>query len=89
ECLVQLAYAIGIAEPVSVSVNTYGTGTISDVALAQIVQEVFDCTPEGIIQRFDLKKPIFRNTAAYGHFGRNEFSWEKLEYVDILKEKAK
>ena len=72
--LVQLAYAIGVAEPVSVNVNTYGTGTKSDAELAELVSEVFDCKPASIIKRFDLRKPIFRNTAAYGHFGRPRIS---------------
>ena len=84
ECLVQVAYAIGVADPVSVSVNTYGTGKVSDMELAKAVNKVFDLTPEGIISRLDLKKPIFRNTAAYGHFGRNGFTWENLDYVDEL-----
>lgn len=84
-CLIQLAYAIGVAEPVSINVNTYGTGKISDDKLAAIVEELFDCTPSGIIKRLDLKKPIFSKTAAYGHFGRDEFSWEKLDFVDKLK----
>ena len=84
ECLVQVAYAIGVADPVSVSVNTYGTGKVKDTELAKAVNKVFDLTPAGIIDRLDLKKPIFRNTAAYGHFGRNEFSWEKLDYVDEI-----
>lgn len=84
-CLVQLAYAIGIAEPVSIYVNTYGTGKLSDTRLAQIVGELFDCTPAGIIKRLDLKKPVFSRTAVYGHFGRDEFTWEQLDYVDKLK----
>src|SRR6056297_516313 len=84
ECLVQVAYAIGVADPVSVSVNTYGTGKVSDMELARAVNKVFDLTPEGIISRLDLKKPIFRNTAAYGHFGRSGFTWENLDYVDEL-----
>lgn len=82
--LVQLAYAIGIAEPVSVNVNTYGTGKMSDVSLAALVQKTFDCTPAAIIERFGLRKPIFRKTAAYGHFGRPEFPWEQLDYVNKL-----
>lgn len=84
ECLVQVAYAIGVADPVSVSVNTYGTGKVSDIELAKAVNKVFDLTPEGIISRLDLKKPIFRNTAAYGHFGRSGFTWENLDYVDEI-----
>jgi len=83
--LVQLAYAIGIADPVSVSVNTFGTGIKSDEELAAIVLKEFDCKPASIIKRFDLKKPIFRKTAAYGHFGRESFNWEKLDKLDDLK----
>ena len=82
--LVQLAYAIGIAEPVSVNVNTYGTGKISDREIAKLVEREFDCTPAGIVSRFDLKRPIYRPTAAYGHFGRIEFPWEALDMVDRL-----
>lgn len=84
ECLVQLAYAIGVAEPVSINVNSYGTGKKSDMELAALVEKTFDCTPKGIITRFDLKRPIYRPTAAYGHFGRDEFPWEKLDFVDKL-----
>ncbi len=84
ECLVQLAYAIGVVEPVSISVNTYGTGKKSDTELAALVAKEFDCTPKGIINRFDLLRPIYRPTAAYGHFGREEFPWEKLDFVDKL-----
>ncbi|MEP2447110.1 MAG: methionine adenosyltransferase [Balneola sp.] len=84
ECLVQLAYAIGVAEPVSINVNSYGTGKMSDPELANLVAQTFDCTPTGIISRFDLKRPIYKPTAAYGHFGREEFPWEKLDFVDKL-----
>ena len=84
ECLVQLAYAIGVAEPVSINVNSYGTGKMSDSELAALVEKTFDCTPKGIITRFDLKRPIYRPTAAYGHFGREEFPWEKLDFVEKL-----
>ncbi len=84
ECLVQLAYAIGVAEPVSINVNSYGTGKKSDMELAALVEKTFDCTPKGIITRFDLKRPIYKPTAAYGHFGREEFPWEKLDFVDML-----
>ncbi|MCH8569183.1 MAG: methionine adenosyltransferase [Balneolales bacterium] len=83
-CLIQLAYAIGVAEPVSVFVNTYGTGKSTDVKLAEAVRKVFDCTPAAIIKRFGLNRPIFKPTAAYGHFGRAEFPWEKLDYVDQI-----
>ena len=84
ECLVQLAYAIGVAEPVSINVNSYGTGKMSDSELAALVEKTFDCTPKGIITRFDLKRPIYKPTAAYGHFGRDEFPWENLDFVDKL-----
>lgn len=84
ECLVQVAYAIGVSDPVSINIHTYGTGKVSDIELAKAVSNVFDLTPAGIIDRLDLKKPIFRKTAAYGHFGRSGFSWEELDYVDEL-----
>ncbi len=82
--LVQLAYAIGVADPVSIAVNTYGTGVKSDVELAALVAKTFDCTPAGIVKRFDLKRPMYRKTAAYGHFGRPEFPWEQLDFVSKL-----
>jgi S-adenosylmethionine synthetase len=84
ECLVQVAYAIGVAEPVSINVNTYGTGKVDDMKLAEAIMNTFDLTPAGIIKRFELRNPGFRKTAAYGHFGRNEFTWEKLDYVDKI-----
>jgi S-adenosylmethionine synthetase len=76
ECEVQLAYAIGIARPTSLYVNTFGTGTKSDAELEVLVRDHFDCTPAGIINTLDLKRPIYESTASYGHFGRAEFSWE-------------
>jgi S-adenosylmethionine synthetase len=87
ECLVQLAYAIGVADPVSININTYGTGKVDEFELENAVRELFDCTPAGIIKRFDLKRPIYRKTAAYGHFGRIDitFPWEELNYVDTLR----
>ena len=90
ECEVQLAYAIGVAEPVSVFVNTFGTGKIPDDKLMAIVCEVFPLTPNGIINHLKLRRPIYELTAAYGHFGREleEFTWEKTDKVDILKKKA-
>lgn len=89
ECLVQLAYAIGVTNPVSVNVHTYGTGKVSDVKLADAVSKVFDLTPAGIISRLKLKTPGFRRTAAYGHFGRDEFTWEQLDYVDQIANAVK
>ncbi len=84
-CEIQLAYAIGVAEPVSVNVNTFGTSSVPESEIERAVKEVFDLTPKGIMEALDLRKPIFRKTAAYGHFGRNEFSWEKTNKVDELK----
>lgn len=87
ECLVQVAYAIGVAEPVSVYVNTYGTGVIPDTEISRIIKKEVDLTPRGIITRLNLLRPIYSNTAAYGHFGRNEkeFSWEQLDLVPLFK----
>jgi S-adenosylmethionine synthetase len=86
ECLIQVAYAIGVAQPVSVNVNTYGTGRIPDTELDKILLKEIDLTPRGIIKRLDLLRPIYRKTAAYGHFGRRDkdFSWEKLDLIDTL-----
>ncbi len=91
ECLIQLSYAIGVAEPVSIMVNTNGTGKISDIELAKIIKREIDLTPKGIIQRLDLRRPIYRMTAAYGHFGRNEpeFTWEKTDLKEILLKSIK
>ncbi len=86
EVLVQVAYAIGVAEPVSITVDTYGTGAISDAALVEAIRETFDLRPRAIVERFDLLRPIYRPTAAYGHFGRDGFPWEELDHVDALKE---
>ncbi len=85
-CEVQLAYAIGVAEPVSILVNTDGTGKLSNGELVERVKKVFDLTPAGMIERLDLRRPIFRKTAVYGHFGREEpeFTWEKTDRVDEL-----
>ena len=85
ECELQLAYAIGVANPVSLYVNTYGTGKLADDKLAQIVRENFDLRPGAIIRTLGLRKPVFRNTAAYGHFGREEFPWEKTDRAQSLK----
>ena len=86
-CQVQLAYAIGVARPVSVRVDTFGTGTVSDAKLEQAVEKVFDLRPAAIIRSLDLRKPIYRQLAAYGHFGREELgvAWEKTDRVDALK----
>jgi S-adenosylmethionine synthetase len=84
ECLVQVAYAIGMADPVSINVNTYGTGKVGNDKLAEAIMKVFDLTPAGIVSRLKLKTPGFLKTAAYGHFGRDEFTWEKLDYVDKI-----
>ncbi|NUM79683.1 methionine adenosyltransferase [bacterium] len=89
ECLVQVAYAIGVAQPVSVFVNTYGTGRIPDVKIAEIIQKNVDMTPKGIIERFNLRRPLYLATAAYGHFGRTDFEWEKLNLVDTFRKEAK
>jgi S-adenosylmethionine synthetase len=83
--LVQLAYAIGVAEPVSVMIDTYGTGVVSDEKIADCVREVFPTKPASLISHLGLLNPIYQNTAAYGHFGRSSFSWEKLDMVGNVK----
>jgi S-adenosylmethionine synthetase len=88
EAVVQLAYAIGVAKPVSIDVQTFGTGTLSDRRLSEIVGRVFDLRPRAIIEQLDLLRPIYQPTAAYGHFGRDEFSWEALDAVEALKQEA-
>ena len=87
-CLIQLAYAIGVADPVSVLVDTQGTGLISDERLSEIVREHFRLTPREIIEELDLRRPIYRRTASYGHFGRNEFSWERTDRATALRSAA-
>lgn len=89
-CEVQLAYAIGVAHPVSVMINSFGTSVIEPDKIAEIINEVFDFRPSQIIKKLNLLRPIFRKTSAYGHFGREEdgFTWEKTDMADILKEKA-
>ena len=86
-CEVQLAYAIGVAKPVSLRIDTRGTGTISESEIAEKVSKVFDLSPGGIIKELDLRRPIYTQTAAYGHFGRDDLSlpWERLDKVDALK----
>ena len=90
KCEVQLAYAIGVAKPVSVMIDTFGTGKIADDKIAEIVNKVFDLRPAAIIRDLDLRKPIYRNLAAYGHMGRTDLgvTWEKTDKVDILKKEA-
>ncbi len=90
KCEVQLAYAIGVAEPVSVMINTYGTGVISSDKIAQIVRDEFDMRPASIVEQLDLLRPIYQQTAAYGHFGRElpDFYWERKDRVDSLRSRA-
>jgi S-adenosylmethionine synthetase len=90
-CNVQLAYVIGVADPVSVMIDTEGTGTIAEDKLSAIVREVFPMKPKAIIDHLDLLRPIYKKTAAYGHFGRTEpeFTWEKTDKVEALKAKVK
>jgi S-adenosylmethionine synthetase len=90
-CEVQLAYAIGVAEPVSINVNTFGTGTVDEERLVELVREQFPLTPKGMIDHLRLRRPIYRKTAAFGHFGRTEdsFSWEATDKAEALKEGAR
>jgi S-adenosylmethionine synthetase len=91
KCEVQVAYAIGVAEPMSVVVNTYGTGKISDDDIVHLIRRFFDLTPKGMVDTLALRRPIYRRTAAYGHFGREEegFTWEICNMVDALKRSSK
>lgn len=91
QCEVQLAYAIGVAEPVSIAIDTFGTGKVSESQLVEAVRKHFDLRPAGIIKMLDLKQPIYKQTAAYGHFGRTDvlFPWEKLDKVEELKDAVK
>ena len=86
-CEIELAYAIGMAEPLSILVDTQGTGKLPDDVISKIVSECFDFRPASIIRDLDLRRPIYRKTAAYGHFGRNDkdFTWEKTDKVEALK----
>ena len=90
KCEIQVSYAIGVAEPTSISVQTFGTGKIDDQRIIELVREHFDLKPKGLIQMLDLLRPIYRNTAAYGHFGREEpdFTWEKIDKAAALKDAA-
>jgi S-adenosylmethionine synthetase len=91
ECLIQVAYAIGVVDPVSIYVNTNGTGTMPDEQISAIIAKEVDMTPRGIISRLDLLRPIYKKTSSYGHFGRTEkeFTWERLDLVSLLKKAAK
>ncbi len=84
-CEIQVSYAIGVAEPTSISIETFGTGKIDDAKISELVREHFDLRPGGLVEMLQLKKPIYQPTAAYGHFGREEFSWEKTDKVEALK----
>lgn len=88
KCEIQISYAIGIAEPVSVSVDTFGTGKISETRLEEIIRQVFDLRPYGLIEMLNLKRPIYFPTAAYGHFGREDFPWEQIDKADMLRRLA-
>ena len=87
KCEIQLSYAIGVAQPTSVLVDTFGTGRVSNEALVEAVRKTFDLRPAGIIKMLDLRRPIYKATAAYGHFGRNDLNlpWEKTDKVADLK----
>jgi S-adenosylmethionine synthetase len=88
-CEVQLSYAIGVPFPISVMAETFGTNVIPEEQIETIIGKVFDLTPAGIISTLDLKKPIYQKTAAYGHFGRDGFSWEKTDKVEAIKREVK
>lgn len=89
ECEVQFAYAIGVAKPVSVNVDTHGTGQVDDEAIIRALPKVFDLTPTGIIETLNLRKPIYRSTACYGHFGRDQFTWERTDRTEDIKKAVK
>ena len=91
KCEVQVAYAIGVAQPISISVETFGTGKVSDYDIIRIIRNVFDLRPAAIIDKFDLRRPIYRQTAAYGHFGRTDLDlpWERLDMVEAVKKMLK
>ena len=85
KCEVQLSYAIGVAKPTSVNVDTFGTNTVPEEKITALIGEHFDLRPKSIIMHLDLKRPIYRQTARYGHFGRKEFPWEQTDKADVLK----
>ena len=86
-CEIQIAYAIGVSEPVSLMVDTFGTGIVADNVLEKIIRQEFNLTPKGIIESLDLRKPIYKETATYGHFGRNHFSWEQCNKINEIKQR--
>jgi S-adenosylmethionine synthetase len=90
KCNIQIAYSIGVAEPVSIKIDTFGTGKLPDEQLEALVKETYDLSPAGIIERLDLRRPIYKRTAAYGHFGREEdgFSWENTDLAETLRQEA-
>jgi len=90
KCEIQIAYAIGVAHPVSIMIDTFGTEKIPQSKILELIKETFDLRPEAIIRYLDLRRPIFRKTASYGHFGREDedFTWEKTDKAEMLKKKA-
>ncbi len=90
KCEIQIAYAIGVAHPVSIMIDTFGTEKITPSKILELIKEIFDLRPEAIIRHLNLRRPIFRKTASYGHFGREDedFTWEKTDKVEMLKKKA-
>ena len=89
-CEIQISYAIGVAEPTSISIETFGTGKVTDDVLIKLIREHFELRPKGLVAMLDLLRPIYANTAAYGHFGREEsdFTWEKTDKADVLRSAA-
>jgi S-adenosylmethionine synthetase len=87
-CEIQISYAIGVAEPTSISVDTFGTGKVSDALLVQLVRDLFELRPYGLLEMLNLKQPIYRETAAYGHFGREQFPWEATDKAEALRAAA-
>ena len=85
KCEIQVSYAIGVAEPTSIFVETFGTGRIDSAAIIDLIHANFDLTPQGIISHHDLLRPIYKKTATYGHYGRDEFPWERLDKVAVLQ----
>ena len=88
-CELQVSYAIGVAEPTSISLETFGTSKLSEDELIKLVRQHFDLRPHGLIEMLQLERPIYRATAAYGHFGRNEFPWEQTDKAELLRQYAK